>query len=296
MISLKELALKLRSIFGKDLATGFEAFEFDTAGGDTFDARGSDKGTTQDFVNGWWKHARTFEIHKGRIGAGIVPDSTVVHTTDMAPGTMAALLKRWRDAIGEGAGAHFLIGKTPAGNDAAIPTGGVVQLASIMRNGNHAGGSIVVNGVRKASHGWYKGPSGKLYHPNNRAVGIELDNAGRLARAGSGGRGDAWVHKDSGKIFAPANVFVDDHGRGYERVTDYQFTALETLLDALDAVMPQPSPGTTIVPNGGYKENGVPEASLPWVREVGHWTLDPYRKTDPGPQVDAFLEARARRS
>lgn len=287
---LGDLARKLRGIFGANTPTGFEAYEFDTAGpakdehppvtaGDLVEL---DKGS---FVGGWWTEARRFDINKGRLGGAIAPRCTVVHTTDMAPGTMAPLLKRWRDLAGEGAGAHFVIGKGSAGQQATIPTGGIVQLAPITRNGNHAGGAI--NG--KPSHGNFKTKAGKLIHPNTIAVGIEIDNAGRLVR-----KGGVWVHKDSGKIMPDAQVYVDTHGRGYEVVTNYQLLALEALLDALDATMPALESGMTVVPNGGYAENGVPEASLPWCREVGHWTLDPYRKTDPGPQVDVFLEARAR--
>lgn len=282
MIDLKALAQKVRAFFGKGQVTGLEAFEFDTAGGAHFDEVGSvtrseSPSERSGFIEGWWGGVDRRPIHPGRIGGAISAWSTVVHTTDMAPGTFQALLKRWTATAGEGAGAHFLVGKTVSD--------GIVQLAPITRNANHAGG--------RPSHGWYKLAHGALVHPNNVAVGIELDNAGRLTKKWLGGGGTVWVHKDSGKIFAPKDVFVDSHGRGYERVTEYQMHALEVLLDALDATLRPAPAGTTIVPNGSYAANGVPEASLPGVREVGHWTLDPNRKTDPGPQVDAFLELRA---
>lgn len=273
MIDLKALAQRVRAFFGKDQVTGLEAFEFDTAGADavrdTLTPRVSDR---SGFVDGWWGGVERRPIHPGRIGVAINAWSTVVHTTDMAPGTFNALLKRWAAVPGEGAGAHFLIGKTAET--------GVVQLAPITRNGNHAGG--------RPNHGWYKMANGRFIHPNSVSVGIEIDNAGRLSWVGS-----KWVHKDSNRVFSRDSVYVDTHGRGYELVTAYQMHALGVLLDALDAALPPPPVGTTIVPNGTYKDNGVPEASLPWVREVGHWTLDPNRKTDPGPQVDAFLELRA---
>lgn len=276
MIDLKQLAQRVRAFFGKDQVTGLEAFEFDTAGVDpvreTFTPRVSER---SGFVDGWWGGVVKRPIHPGRIGGAINAWSTVVHTTDMAPGTFEALLKAWAKEPGRGAGAHFLVGKTEEA--------GVAQLVSILRNANHAGGA--------PSHGWYKLANGRLIHPNSVSVGIELDNAGRLDW-----QGRKWVHKDSGRVFAEDGVYVDSQHRGWERVTAYQLHALEVLLDALDAALPPPPVGTTIVPNGSYAANGVPEASLPWVREVGHWTLDPNRKTDPGPQVDAFLEQRAARS
>jgi len=283
VVSLKALALKLRGIFGKDVKTGFEQFEFDTGGtGELVNAPPVVPAPyAHEFVEGWWLGAKRFDIHPRRLGGAIHPWSTVVHTTDMIPGTMAPLLKRWRDVPGEGAGAHFLIGKQAAGESDAVPTGGVVQMAPITRNGNHAGGP-------DQRHGWFKLVGGRLIHPNSVSVGIELDNAGRLVK-----RSSDWVHKDTGRVVR--DVFVDTHGRGYERVTAYQFAMLDALLDALDNALPASPLGATVVPNGSYKDNGVPEASLPWVREVGHWTLDPTRKTDPGPQVDAFLESRAAR-
>ncbi len=291
---LRELARKVRGIFGPGTVTGLEAFEFDTATTpgelDPKIAVGQiiamDRGS---FVKGWYTGARQWPIHVKRLGGTIAPRVTVVHTTDMAPGTMAALLKRWAEVPGEGAGAHFVIGKQAAGQESRVPTGGVVQLAPINRNGNHAGGSKLIDGKRVPSHGWFRTPAGKLLHPNSYAVGIELDNAGKLAR-----QDGVWVHKDSGKVIPSSDVFLDARGRGWERVTDYQLLALGALLDALDATLERFEAGVTIVPNGSYAANGVPEASLPWVREVGHWTLDPTRKTDPGPQVDAWLELRAR--
>src|SRR6185503_7235000 len=164
------------------------------------------------FVGGWWNQARQFPIHKGRLGGNITAKCTVVHTTDMAPGTMAPLLKRWRDLAGEGAGAHFLIGKMAAGIGDAIPSGGIVQLAPITRNGNHAGG--------RPAHGWFKGKDGQLVHPNLVAIGIEIDNAGALTM-----RQGMWVHKDSGKVIPTADVHVDARGRGWEKITDYQWGA-----------------------------------------------------------------------
>lgn len=266
-----------------------EAAEFDTVGPAPEDHEKITVGELVkldrgEFLGGWWTHARQFPINKGRTGGLIKPTCTVVHTTDMMPGTMAPLLKRWRDVAGEGAGAHFLIGKQAAGVGDAVPTGGIVQMVPITRNGNHAGG--------KPNHGWFKTTAGKLIHPNLVAVGIEIDNAGRLTKSGG-----AWIYKPTGKVFAPESVFVDDHGRGWEKITDYQFLALESLLDALDGVLGTFEVGVTVVPNGDYKNAGIAYyAAASSSREVGHCSLDPNRKTDPGPQIMARLNARATRS
>lgn len=284
MIDLKALGAKLRAVFGVG-TPGLEAFEFDTVGADPQRSVVYPPAPRNGFVGGWWAGARRFDIHSGRLGNVIEAWSTTVHTTDMAPGTMAALLKQWRASAGRGAGAHFLIGKQLAGENAPIPTGGIVQLAPITRNANHAGGS--------PGHGWFLLPNGRLAHPNSVSVGIEIDNAGRLVRAGSGGRGDAWVHRDSGKVFAPKDVYVDARGRGWERVTDYQMSSLVLLLDVLDETLVMPPKGVIVIPNGTYQANGALDAVLPGVREVGHWTLDPTRKSDPGPQVTDLLRARA---
>lgn len=279
-MNLKALAQKLRSIFGRNTVTGFEQFEFDTAGADTQRDTFVPPPPRVDFVDGWWLHARRFDIHSGRIGGAISPWSTVVHTTDMVAGTMVGLLKRWRAAAGVGSGAHFLIGRAPFGMDDAVPSGGLVQLTPINRNANHAGGP---------THGWFKTAVGRLIHPNSVTIGIEVDNAGRLVK-----KGGLWVHKDSGKVFLPSDVHVDARGRGYEKLTAYQRGALELLLDTLHTTMLFPPVGVEVVPNGTYKANGVPEAELPGVREVGHWTLDPTRKTDPGSEVTEWLRARDR--
>lgn len=288
---IKWIADATRKLFG--LKTELEpAFEFETEGPELEDHpivtvaervalnRGA-------FVAGWWDQARRWPIHAKRMGGAITPKLTVVHTTDMAPGTMPALLRAWAKNPGSGAGCHFVIGKSSAGIADATPSGGVVQLIPITRNGNHAGGSRVVNGKRQPWHGWFKTKAGALVHPNLVAVGIELDNAGMLAK-----KGGAWVHRGTDKVIPPADVYIDERGRGWERITEYQFAALEALLDALDATMP--AADFAIVPNGNYST--VPFAGVTSSRELGHVTLDPNRKTDPGPQVMAWLRERAARS
>ena len=237
------------------------------------------------FADGWYAGARRWPIHPGRLGGTITPKVSVVHTTDMAPGSMAALLRAWQASAGPGSGAHFLIGKVAAGAELAAPTGGLIQLAPITRNANHAGGS--------PTHGWYGGPLGSI-HPNLVAVGIELDNAGYLRRHGPiDANHDQWVHPDSGYVIPTADVHVDERGRGWERITPYQLATLGELLDTLAATLPGLDRRVSVIPNGTYIGNGVTWAAMPGTREVGHVTLDPTRKTDPGPQVMAWLRARA---
>ena len=275
---LHTLALKIRSIFGSK-PTGFERFEWGNQGPyddeHPFVPIGTRVQINQgEFKNGWYSEAKVFPTNPGRVGPPISPRSVVVHTTDCQPGSMPALLVNTQRARGDGGGYHFLIGKQPARNADDI-SGGIVQLVSILRNGNHAGG--------RPSHGWFKTKAGALIHPNTCTVGIELDNAGLLKKVNG-----KWIHTDSGREIK--DPFIDAKGRGWEWVTLYQLEALKKMLLALDAVMPKFEEGVTVVPNGTYKANGVyPEAIAPSVRVVGHFSLDPTRKNDPGPQVMDFL-------
>ncbi len=277
---LHTLALKLRKIFGV-LPTGFEKFEWDNSGPHDDEHPLVPMATIiqlnqGQFVNGWYSEASKWPSNPGRIGPAITPKSVVVHTTDCAPGTMATLLINTQKNRGDGGGYHFLIGKSPQANANDI-SGGIYQLVPITRNGNHAGG--------RPTHGWFKTKAGALIHPNTCTVGIELDNAGRLKKING-----KWIHVDSGRQILDSMVHVDVKGRGWEKVTAYQMAALHAVLRALDVVMPNFEEGVTVVPNGTYKDNGVsPEAALPGVRFVGHWTLDPTRKNDPGPQVTEYL-------
>ena len=224
------------------------------------------------FAGGWFSGARRFDINRGRIGPAIAPRAVVVHTTDMTPGTMRALLGTWAREAGRGAGAHFLIGKTAAGADEVVPSGGLIQMVPINRNGNHAGGNL---------HGMFRSKAGAALHPNTWTVGIEIDNAGRMKKKLDGG----WVH-DSGHVFDDASIFVDEQGHGWEKATEYQLTTLTKLLRALDAEMDALPAGMTVVPTGGYAENGSPWAEVKRApRIVGHATLTPANKTDPGPEI-----------
>lgn len=217
-----------------------------------------------------------------RMGGAIDPKGATVHTTDCMPGSMQNILRRWATTKDTGAGAHFFIGRRAPTLDelyAEYPATGVVQLIPIKRNGNHAGGP---NGL----HGWVQTPKGKL-HPNLVYVGIEIDCGGKLRQMQTVVR-----HMDSGKVVDEADVYRDERGRPWHRVTDYQFEQLGKLLDALDAVMHELPAGSKLVPNGSYQLNGCTWAALPGTRFVTHVALDPIRKTDPGPQVTAWLRER----
>lgn len=229
------------------------------------------------WLMGVWARALFKPAHPGRIGPTIKPQCVVVHTTDMHPDTHDALVKNWLETPGQGNAAHFLIGRTEAQ--------GTVQFCSITRNGNHAGGP---------THGWYRTAKGSLIHPNTIAVGIELDCAGRLYKDGLGRwRCGEYVNGKlafNGSPIASTDVYVDKQGHGWHLLTEYQKTTLGALLRDLRACMPQ-WPNYEIAPNGTYLGNGVPWAQVgaPYTEVVGHVTLDPNNKTDPGPQTMAWI-------
>lgn len=231
-------------------------------------------------ADGWYTRARRVDAHPGRIGGTIEPKTLVIHTTDMPEDTFDALVKSWATRGGGmyTAAAHFIIGRTPAQ--------GVVQMVGTGRNGNHAGGSRIVDGKSEPFHGWYRLKDGKLVHPNLWAVGVELHNAGRLGKRTVAG----FVHPDSKRIIPDDEVFLDSHGVGWHKVTDYQLEELGLLIAAARAKLGKIPGGVTIVPNGSWTDNGVQWAQpSSTVQIVGHVTLDPTNKTDPGPQVLAWL-------
>lgn len=215
------------------------------------------------FLDGWWQRegCQRTPANPGRIGPVIVPTKVVLHTTDML-GRAKPIVDVWGRTRGAGNAATFLIGRDQAD--------GVYQFAPITRNTNHAGG-------RK--HGWFKTGSGHLVHPNTVAIGIEVHNGGALQL-----RGMNWVHPDTGKVVPKEQVYVDPRGRGWHKPTDWQLGVLNVLLDDLRAAMPVGEP-LVYAPDGDYAENGVPWAGTvrlgSWL--VGHATLDPVNKTDPGP-------------
>src|SRR5262249_10283362 len=131
------------------------------------------------------------------------------------------LVHRWTTEVGDGAGAHFLIGR-----DA---TAGVIQLAPITNDGHHAGGpgpGIFFAGAQQWS-------------PNAVSVGIEIQCTGGVQQ-----RNGDWRLVDIDGV-AKGNAIPDDDvipdpqrpGRGWHKVTDYQYEQLGALLDGLEAVL-----------------------------------------------------------
>lgn len=239
------------------------------ADGDRFDA------------DGWDREARHWPVHEGRLGKAIDPIGAVVHTTDMMPATFAALCKVWKRDRGQGNAATYLLGREPwDGTPEEFPTCGLVQLAPITRNANHAGGF-------QGYHGWLAKGKQRVAHPNSVYVGIEIHAAGKL-RKGK----DKWIQVDAGKVIEPEDVFVAPDGTGWHRVTEYQLDTLGRLLDALDRRCRPVPDGWTIQAHGDHKRCGVPWAPLGLVRFTTHVELDPTRKNDPGPQVTAWLRKR----
>lgn len=277
MEKFKALLLRLLSVFRRS-RSGSKAFEWpDTVGPDDDEhpvvpvgevlalidrqVVAERKGT---FTDGKWSEATYAQMHAGRIGRGIVPQTLVVHTTDMRPGTFGALVKSWTGQAGRGNGAHFLIGKTKED--------GVVQFAPITRNGNHAGGP---------NCGGFRTPGGTVViNPNVVSVGVEIDNAGRLVKDAKG-----WYHRDTKYRFAAEDVFVDEKGRGWEKVTEYQEQMLRYLWQDLRPLLKPWPAGTTVTPNATYSSQGVTYAAAVSPSLIGHASTNPINKTDPGPQV-----------
>jgi len=225
------------------------------------------------FLGGWWHRALMRPAHPGRVGPAIKPWSIVVHTTDTLPGTFAGIIRRVTTERGEGNGAHFWIDRD----------GIVYQTVSIYRNGAHAGGA--------KGHGWYV-VGGKYSHPNSVAIGIEVHAAGGVKRKD----GAWWYESSGGKLTrVPDADVTPDPGhkdRGWHGPTAAQFASLRDLVADLDAVLPKPPVPCEISPNGEVPAWG----RSPSVRVVGHVTLDPARKSDPGvPGMDwvrAFLASK----
>lgn len=267
MLWLKELLSKLfkiNSVVGEWKTTGPDHAEYPlpTVGDIVHVATKVNSG---EFKEGRWSLATYKEMHSGRIGRAIVPRTLVVHTTDMRPGTFGALVRNWTSQLGRGNGAHFLIGKSAAD--------GVVQFAPIHRNANHAGGPNC-------------GAIGGM-HPNTVSVGVEIDNAGGLKKDATG-----WYHADGAAKtrISAENVFVDEKGRGWEKVTPYQMEMLAKLWGALKPTLRPYAAGTVVNPNGDYAKNGVAHFAAPATPTlIGHVSINPINKRDPGPQVMAEI-------
>lgn len=236
-------------------------------------------------ASGWYRNSTQVLAHPSRMGGAIVPEAIVVHTTDCMPGSMPAILNSWSKTSGNGACAHAIIGRSP--------TDGVVQMIPFNRNGNHAGG---------LKHGWYGMPrvdpktgtdtgALALIHPNTIAIGIELDCAGYLGHPVAG----KWIHPDTKREVTAADVEVDPAGKGWHKVTQYQLDQLGAMIDAIRAwdafAAAVAQRGTLqVVPNGSYRDNGVPWGDVTGkTGVVGHVTLDPTNKTDPGPFMMAWI-------
>lgn len=221
----------------------------------------------------WYPDAIVVKAHHGRIGGACNPLAVVVHTTDTMPGGFKAIVKSWSTTVGAGNGAHYLIGRNP--------TDGIVQFVPHTSNSNHAGGKTHGNWLIN------KMP----VHPNTISIGIEIDAGGKLYKNIIGN----WIHPDTRKIVPDTDVYIDKWGHGWHRVTQYQLDQLDKLLNWLcDNVLGSlyhVDINHSIVPNGTYKDNHV----SPWAESnkykwlVGHVTLDPFNKTDPGPQVMEIL-------
>lgn len=223
------------------------------------------------FDNGWWSLARQRPAFPGRIGGAIAPFAVVVHTTDIVPEAWDGLLNRWTTELGNGACAHFVIGRDSAS--------GLVQLAPITNNANHAGGP---------GHGSFAA-GGQSWHPNTVSVGIEVHCAGGVRRI----NGD-WRFEESGAAQGAAipddDVIPDPQrpGRGWHKVTDYQYEQLGALLDGLETVLaalPEGCVARSIEPPPAY---GIFATG----RRVGHVSLHAAQRADPWPPTCDWLRAR----
>lgn len=225
------------------------------------------------WVHGWWSDAQKRPAHPDRVGGPISAFSAVVHTTDMLEDEFDALLDATAKRRGAGNAYHFLIGRNASQ--------GVVQCVPIDRNANHAGGP---------SHGVLVTPKGKAYHPNLVCVGIELHCAGGVRKVE--GR---WRLVEGGKAHGrpiPDDDVIPDPnrpGRGWHRVTDYQYGRLSALLKSLDAIMP-PAPF-------GLVARSTSQTPAEWAlprdgRVVGHCSLDFARRSDPWPPTMDWLRNR----
>lgn len=245
--------------------------EPNTAGGQALDE------DAPEWDGGRYRGARWAQIHPGRDGGAIKPWGVVVHTTDMHPDRFDPLVRAWQRSAGRGAGAHFLLGRTPAQ--------GLVQMVDVGRNGNHAGG---------LTHGWFNAGAGRI-HPNNVTIGIEVHAAGGVRLIDR-----VWRTVSDGKPFgAPlpaADVQPDPKrpGRGWHVPNAYQLAELERLLDALAQcpVVVRSPPRVDVEPNG-EPPPWAPRIDWMGMVVVGHVTLDPSDKSDPGPALSAWLRSRA---
>lgn len=258
--------LLLKQIFSKLIPLASVQGEWKTVGPDPAEypvvtagdiAHVAEKVNVGEFKEGRWSLATYKEMFAGRIGRAIVPRTMVVHTTDMRPGTFSALVRNWTRQLGAGNGAHFLIGRTAAD--------GVVQFAPIHRNSNHAGGADC-------------GSIGGL-HPNTASVGVEVHGCGRLRQVNG-----KWMDWEKVEVIPDADVYLDDKGRGWHKATEYQLDMVKRLWTALRPTLRAWPTGTKVQPSATYASQNVAYAAPVSPALVGHVSMNPLRKSDPGPQ------------
>lgn len=216
--------------------------------------------------------ARRETAHEGRMGGNCIPRAIVVHTTDTYPGAFKTMVRSWTQMAGGHNCAHLLLGRTPED--------GLVQFVSLLRNSNHAGG---------VQHGWWREPTNALLlHPNTYSIGIEIDSAGYLKLVNG-----KYIHPDTKKEI-PSDEVMMMEGKAWHLPTEYQLATLHTLIEQIrtctfeDKQVFNGFPLTyKIVPDGPYRNNGVAWASCDGWRSdiVGHVTLDPINRLDPGPYI-----------
>jgi len=225
------------------------------------------------WVDGWWSEARRMPAHPGRVGGPIRPFATVVHSTDILPEEWDALIAAWTGKAGEGACAHFLIGRDEQH--------GTLQLVPITHNGNHAGGP---------GHGVFRIPGRGDLHPNLVAVGIEIHCAGGVRHLNG-----AWRFVEGGVAHGaplPDTEVTPDPlrpGRGWHQVTDYQRERLGALLADLEPVLAPVPAGCVKV---AFGETPPAYAVLPNARIATHAELDPVHRADPWNELSGWLQGR----
>jgi hypothetical protein len=224
------------------------------------------------FSNGWWSLATRRDAFAGRIGGAIHPFATVVHTTDVPAEAWDTLIRNWTTTAGNGSCAHFAVGRSA--------DQGIVQLAPITRNANHAGGE---------GHGSFIAGQ-RSWHPNLVSIGIELHCAGAVRRID--GKWRLWSdNKPQGLPMADEDVIADSQhaGRGWHKVTDYQYQQLSALLDGLEATL-EPLPANCVAHS---LEPPPAWGVFPSGRVVGHVSLTAARRGDPWPPTCNWLRQRS---
>jgi N-acetyl-anhydromuramyl-L-alanine amidase AmpD len=225
--------------------------------------------------SGWWSGAKRTDAHPGRMGGTVAPWAVVVHSTDMPREDWKALVTAWQSKPGDGACAHFLIGRDESQ--------GVLQLVPVTRNGNHAGGP---------GHGVFDCLGTKGIHPNLVTVGIELHCAGGVRQLGGVWRfvEDGTAH---GAPIPDAEVIPDPQrpGRGWHIVSDYQKAQLSQLLADLELTLARLPVGAV---TRAFGETPDTFTVMPTARVVTHAQLDPEHRADPWHPTCDWLAARAR--